>query len=437
MNKIKNLCAAGALCFAPLCVADELSTTGDFLDGVAAVVNDGVVLKSKLRTQIAQIIRQAESQAQPIPLPPADVLQEQVLERLVVDEVQLQRARRIGLQIPDQALNEALSRIAAQQNPPVPFEQLPAVIEANGMAWPVFREQLRDELTLDQLRRIDVGQRIQVAPREIRQCINDLESDVVGNSAYNLSHIIVSVEGEAGASDIIVAEDKIKDIYRQIEEGADFREMAIAYSEGPTALEGGALGWREGARVPSLFTEVLPALKKGEVSEPFRWGNSFHLVKVNDLRSALQRSEINQVKARHILITPNEIIDDATAQQRLNDAIERINNGEDFGEVAKLLSDDPGSANDGGDLGWAGPGTFVGAFETAIDALEIGEMSSVPFKSQFGWHVVEVLDRRVYDNTEELKERNCVGRIRESKLQDETQLWIRRLRDEAFVDKRI
>ncbi len=437
MNKFKNLCAAGALCFAPLCVADELSDTGEFLDGVAAIVNDGVVLKSKLRTQIAQIIRQAESQPQPIPLPPADVLQEQVLERLVIDEVQLQRARRIGLQISDQALNQALSRIAQQQNPPVSFEQLPAVIESGGLSWSVFREQLRDDLTLDQLRRIDVGQRIQVAPREIRQCIVDMESDVVGNSAYNLSHIIVSVQGEAGADEIIVAEDKINDIYQQIQDGADFREMAITYSEGPTALEGGALGWREGARVPSLFTDVLPSLDKGEVSEPFRWGNSFHLVKVNDLRSALERSEINQVKARHILVTPNEIIDDATARQRLNDAIERINNGEDFGEVAKLLSDDPGTANDGGDLGWAGPGTFVGEFQSAIDALETGEMSTEPFQSPFGWHVVEVLERRVYDNTEELKERNCIGRIRESKMQDETQLWIRRLRDEAFVDKRI
>ncbi len=436
MNKFKNLCAIGALCFAPLCVADELSGTGEFLDGVAAVVNDGVVLKSKLRSQIAQIIRQAEAQPQPIPLPPADVLQEQILERLIIDEVQLQRARRIGLQISDQALNQALARIAQQQSPPVAFEDLPAIIAADGMDWSQFRQQLRDELTLDQLRRIDVGQRIQVAPREIRQCILDLETNVVANSAYNLSHIIISVAGSAGADDIIAAEDKINEVYRQIQEGADFREMAITFSEGPTALQGGDLGWLEGQRVPSLFTDVLTTMGQGEVSEPFRWGNSFHIVKVDDLRSAMQRSEIDQVKARHILITPNEIIDDATARQRLDNAIERIEGGEDFGEIAKILSDDPGTANDGGDLGWAGPGTFVGEFQATLDSLEIGDMSQ-PFQTQFGWHVVEVLDRRVYDNTEELKERNCIGRIRESKLQDETQLWIRRLRDEAFVDKRI
>ncbi|MCH8117713.1 MAG: peptidylprolyl isomerase, partial [Proteobacteria bacterium] len=207
-------------------------------------------------------------------------------------------------------------------------------------------------------------------------------------------------------------------------------------SEGPTALEGGALGWMPGEQVPTLFIDVIATLEAGEISKPFRSASSFHLVKVNALRSALQRSEINQVKARHILVTPNEIIDDATAQQRLDDALTRIKDGEDFAELAKLLSDDPGSAVVGGDLGWAEAGSFVPEFEAMLNSMAIGDISE-PFRSPFGWHIIEVLDRRVYDNTEDEKQRRCDLRIRNDKMEEETQLWMRRLRDEAYVDKRI
>ena len=172
------------------------------------------------------------------------------------------------------------------------------------------------------------------------------------------------------------------------------------------------------------------------MSEPFRTATSVHIVKVNDMRSAVERSEINQVLVRHILIRPDEIIDDQTAEQQLRDAYNRINEGEEFGELAKLLSDDPGSANEGGELGWAGPGTFVPEFEAVVDGLEIGGLSE-PFRSQFGWHIAQLLDRRVYDNTDELKEQNCIGRIRASKYEEETILWLQRMRDEAYVELRM
>ena len=212
--------------------------------------------------------------------------------------------------------------------------------------------------------------------------------------------------------------------------------MAVRYSKGPTALERGSLGWLEGQQVPTLFTGVLQDMGKDDVSEPIRAANSIHIVKVDDLRSAIQRSEINQAKVRHILVAPDEIIDDATAQQRLEDALEKIRAGEDFAEHAKLLSDDPGSANLGGDLGWAGPDTFAPEFEAAITASEVGVVSE-PFRTQFGWHILEVTERRVYDNTEDLKQQNCILRIRNGKMEQESQLWIQRLRDEAFVQKRI
>ena len=286
---------------------------------------------------------------------------------------------------------------------------------------------MREEITLEQLRRIMVGQEIDVSDREIQQCITDLEDNVVVNSSWNLSHILINLPDGATASQIEETRKEAQDVYQQIMDGADFGEMAIRYSESDTSLRGGSLGWIEGQQIPSFFVDILTGMEAGEVSKPFRTSSSYHIVKVNELRSAIQRSEINQTHARHILITPNEIIDDATAKQQLDNALKRLEEGEDFGELAKLLSDGP-TAPVGGDLGWSDPGSFVPEFEQVMND---------PFRSPFGWHIVEVLDRRVYDNTEDLKRRNCDARIRNSKMEDETQLWMRRLRDEAFVVKRM
>ncbi len=414
--------------------AAELSETGVFLDGIAAIVNEGVVLKSQLREQTAMIIERASLADPPMQLPPPDVLREQLLERLILTEIQLQRADRIGLQISDQMLNEAIGRIAEQNN--VRFEDMPALLAQDGVDYADFRRNLREELTLDQLRRIDVGQRISVSPREIEVCIADLEGNVANDSDYNLSHILITIPESATSAQVEAAQAEADDIYRQLQEGADFRQLALSHSDAQTALEGGSLGWMKGNQLPTLYTDIVIALQAGEVSEPFRSASSFHIVKVNELRSAIQRSEVDQVNVRHILVIPNEIIDDETAKQQLEDALERIADGEEFGEIAKLLSDDPGSGSLGGDLGWAGPGTFAPEFQAVVDETEIGGISE-PFKTMFGWHVLEVLDRRVYDNTEDVKRSNCIMRIRNSKMEDETQLWLRRIRDEAYVDTRV
>ena len=419
------------LAAAPLTVADELSETGEFLDGVVAIVNDGVVLKSQLRDETALIRKRAQEQG--FQLPPANVLEEQVLERLILTEIQLQRANQIGLSVSDQMLNDSIARMAQQAG--IPFDQMPAALASDGIDYADFRRGMRDEITLEQLRRIMVGQEIDVSDREIEQCITDLEDNVVVNSSWNLSHILINLPDGATAAQIEETRKQSQGIYEQIIDGADFGEMAIRYSQSDTSLRGGSLGWIEGQQIPSFFVDILADMNAGDISEPFRTSSSYHIVKVNELRSAIQRSEINQTKARHILITPNEIIDDATAKQQLENALERIEEGEDFGELAKLLSDGP-TAPVGGDLGWSDPGSFVPEFERVLDDLEIGEISE-PFRSPFGWHIVEVLDRRVYDNTEDLKRRNCDARIRNSKMEDETQLWMSRLRDEAFVVKRL
>jgi peptidyl-prolyl cis-trans isomerase SurA len=420
------------LLIAPVAVSEELSETGEFLDGIAAVVDEGVVLKTQLRDQLATITERAREQG--MQLPPAEVLEEQVLERLILTEIQLQRANRIGLQISDQMLNQSIAQIAAQNN--VAFEDMPRLLAEDGLDYAEFRRTLRAEIAIDQLRRIEVGQSINVSDREIEQCIADLEGNVVANSEYELSHILLTMAESASADEVAEVETLANQIHAQLLNGADFRELAIRYSKGPTALEGGSLGWIQGQQVPTLFVDVLQDMEAGDVSEPIRAASSFHIVKIDNLRSAVQRSEVNQAKVRHILIQPNEIIDDATAKQRLDEALEKIRAGEDFGEQAKLLSDDPGSANLGGDLGWAGPGVYAPEFEQVIEASETGVVSD-PFRTQFGWHILEVVDRRVYDNTEDLKRRNCDMKIRNSKMEQESQQWIQRLRDEAFVDKRI
>lgn len=432
MFKFKGLCAIAALAAAPLTVAEELSDTGEFLDGVAAIVNDGIVLKSQFFSELESI--RATAAEQSIPLPPENILREQVMERVIMTEIQLQRADMIGLEISDEILNQIISDLAREGGHTI--AELPAIIEADGGDYASFRRQIRQDVTLEQLKRIELNQIIYVSPTEIEQCIADLETNVVVNSEYNLSHILLQVPTAASQSDIEEIMATADQIVARARDGADFRELAVRYSESSTSFEGGSLGWLEGERVPTIFTEILGPLGSGDVSEPFRTANSVHIVKVNDMRSAVERSEINQVLVRHILVRPDEIIDDETAEQQLRDAYRRINDGEDFGELAKLLSDDPGSANDGGELGWAGPGTFVPVFEAIVDDLDVGELSE-PFRSQFGWHIAQLLDRRVYDNTEELKQQNCVSRIRAGKFEEETLLWLQRMRDGAYVEIRM
>ena len=433
MNKIKYFYAAA--CLAPCAfAAEELSTTGDMLDGIAAIVNEGVVLKSELAVQTDAISKRALAADPPMRLPPPNVLEEQVLESLIVKRIQLQRADRIGIQISDQMLNSAIATIAEQNN--VKFEDLPRMLEADGMSYTAYRREIREQLLLDQLKRIDVIGRISVAPREIEHCLKDFEDNVIANSEYDLSHIFISVADARTSEDYAESETEAMYVHTQLQSGADFAEMAVRYSDRENALSGGEMGWRKGDQLPTIYADVVGSMTAGEYSDPIRAVSGYHIVKVNELRGVSRRSEVQQTRLRHILITPDEIIDDATAEQQLKEAVVQIISGDDFGELAKLLSDDPGSVNEGGDMGWSSPGAFVPEFEEIANDAEIGVISA-PFKSRFGWHILEVMERRMYDNTDEIKESSCIQRVRNGKLEEETELWLRRIRDEAFVDIRI
>ena len=412
--------------------AKELSTTGEMLDGIAAIVNEGVVLKSQLQKEIKTITLRASQED--MQLPSEDIIQEQVLESLIVEEIQLQRAERIGLQLSDQILNSTIANISQQNN--IPFEKLPEALAAEGIDYAEYRRDIRKNLILEQLRDIEVIRKITVSPREIDVCLEDFEDGVVSDSEYDLSHILISAPESATIEDFTTIEREAEDIHEQLIAGANFGEIAIEFSDSQTGLDGGSLGWRKGSELPTIFSDIVKSLKVGEISRPYRTKSGFHIVKINDLRSTFSRSEVEQMKVRHILVVPNEIIDNETAKQKLTDAQREIQDGKNFSDIATILSEDPGSKDSGGDMGWVNPGTFVEEFENVAKNLEIGIVSE-PFRSRFGWHILEVLGRRTHDNTEERKESICSNSIRNSKFTDEVELWLRRIRDEAYVEIRI
>jgi peptidyl-prolyl cis-trans isomerase SurA len=399
------------------------------LDSIAAVVNDGVVLQSELDQEITSITERLANSS--TPMPPLDILNQQILERLVVQQIQLQRAARTGIEISDEALNDALGTIAQRNG--VSLIQLPQMLAGEGVNYAMFRKDIRKQMIIERLRQRDVLSRIAVSDREIT---NYLERESLENSTdYKLSHILISVPAGATSLEIGASEDNIIDIYEQLLDGADFAELAVTYSNGQQALEGGSIGWRKGSELPTLFADVVPAMQAGDISEPIRGGSGFHLIKLDELRGLSQTLE-DQSQIRHILIKTSEIKDSDTAKQQLLEIREQIVGGESFITVATAVSEDPGSAAKGGDLGWTGTGVFVPEFQTMADSLPIGELSE-PFASPFGWHILEVTGRRTYDTTAEIQNRQAVMAIRNAKFEEETELWVRRIRDEAFVEYRL
>jgi peptidyl-prolyl cis-trans isomerase SurA len=409
----------------------DLSDTGVRIDGIAAVVNDGVVLLSELEEQTALIIQRL--QADNTPLPPQNLLIEQILERLVLDQIQLQRAERYGIQIPDEALNRALSDIARRNE--TTLANLPQLLARDGIDYLAFRQDMRRQMTIEQLRQRDVVSRISVTPRELEDYLEREENSKYRNLRYKISHILIAMPSAATPDDINSANKSADDIYEQLAAGADFAELAVAYSDAQNALEGGDLDWRDGESLPSLFAGVVPEMEIGDISKPFRSSSGFHLVKVDNIEGGKPIIE-DQVHARHILMKTNEILDNDNIRQKLEQIRAGILGGDEFESIAKAVSEDPGSAINGGDLGWAGPGTFVPAFEAVVSELEIDQISE-PFQSPFGWHIVQLLELRTHDKTEDVKRERGMIAIRDGKIVEETELWLRQMRDESFIEYRL
>jgi peptidyl-prolyl cis-trans isomerase SurA len=406
----------------------ELSSTGEFLDSVVAIVNDGIVLRSELENQLSLIISNLEQQGGQ--LPPIETIRENLLERLILERIQLQRADRYGIRVTDEILNNAIANVASNNN--VSFEEFPAVLAQEGISYNDYRSELRQQLTIEQLRQREVISRIAVTESELDSFLVFQKEQDALNYDYNLSHILIPTSSRAGTKEIASKESLIYEIQEIINEGGDFAQLAKENSKGQQAASGGNLGWMKGNQLPEIFIKVTSQLQSGELSQPFQTTSGFHLLKLNEIKGNDPILE-EQIQVRHILIKTNEVLDDSAAEEKLKTIRQQIVDEGNFGAVAAAVSEDIGSAQDGGDMGWAPQGFFVPEFEEIAYALEENEISQ-PFRSRYGWHIIQYLGKRIFDNTEEIQKRKAISAIRNSKLSNEIEIWSRELRDEAFVE---
>ena len=419
-----GLCASG--------VATQ-ATAGVELDRVVAVVNDDIISASELDARLGRV-REQLRQSGTAP-PPPDALRRQVLERLILRRLQLQIARNSGMRVDDESLNRTILRIAEQNE--LTLREFRDAVERDGHDFARFREEIRDDILIAEVRRRRVENQINISQGDIDDYISMMESrgTEADRHRYRIGHILIAVPDGASSEEIGEARGRAERVLEELRAGADFANMAVTHSDGQKALEGGDLGWRLASDLPTMLADAVLRLETGDVSEPVRSASGFHLVKLVD-RQGSQRQMIRQTLARHILITLDALTDNAEARRQLGVLRERIVNGEDFGELARIHSDDPGSASRGGELGWIDPGNTVPVFERTMDSLAPGAISE-PFRSRFGWHLVQVLERRDRDATETSRRAEARRRLRSRKIEENTQAWLRRVRGEAYVEYRL
>jgi|TARA_X000000368_G_scaffold109241_1_gene85011 peptidyl-prolyl cis-trans isomerase SurA len=400
----------------------------ELLDRVVAVVDSGVIMETQLNSRVEEVLKRLQSNK--AELPPLNLLEEQVLDRLIIEEIQMQIADRAGIKISDSELNQTLARIASQNN--LSLEEFRVTLEQEGDSYKVFRQTIRKELIIQRVQRGKVGSRVDISEQEIENFINSEEGRTELAEQYDVQHILISVEGGLNETETIAIKQKAQDVLKRIEEGESFEKLAATYSSGQKALEGGFLGWRTSAELPTLFSETVSSLKIGETSDLIRSGAGFHILRLNDKRGNTVKF-MDQTLARHILVQPSEIRTEKQAELLIKDIHKRLLDGEDFKQLARQYSEDPGSKMDGGNLGWANPGEYDPAFEKTLNATKIGEIAS-PVQSSFGWHVIEVLDRRNEDVSQEQQKNRAYQIIYERKFEQELQSTLIELRAEAYVD---
>ncbi|MBL8451836.1 MAG: peptidylprolyl isomerase [Zoogloea sp.] len=403
------------------------------VDRIVAVVNSEVITRADLRMRVAQVTRQLSRQG--TPLPAADVLEKQVLERQIIERLQLQLAAETSLRIDDVTLDRAVGRIADSNR--LSMTEFRKALEKDGLSWERFREEVRNEMLLTRVREREVEARIVVSDAEVSNFLAHPEN-TVGQEEYNLSHILFRAPEGATPEQLARLRAKAEDVAARIGRGEPFDKLAASYSDAPDALTGGNLGWRSAERLPGLFAEAVASLKPGETTAILRSAAGFHIVRVVDRKGGSQSgvpAQVQQTRARHILIKTSEVLTDADARRRLTDLRERVvQGGASFADLARIHSADL-SASKGGDLGWIYPGDTVPEFEQAMDALKPGELSQ-PIQSPFGWHLIQVEDRRVQDVSDERKRGAARNALRERKSDEAYQDWLRQLRDRAYVEYR-
>lgn len=400
------------------------------VDHIVAVVGNEVITYNELRARLDTALAQLKKQG--TPLPSQDVLEHQMLERLIMDRAQWQYAKETGLQIDDNQLDQAIGRIAA--NNKMSVEQFQQALERDGIHYDKFREEIRGEMLTVRLREREVDNKLVISDGEIDNYLANQKVD--GSSAeYQLAHILLRAPESASPEQLQKLRLRGEEALKRARAGESFAQLTAAFSDAPDALKGGDLGWRPLSRLPALYAEAASHLQPGEVSDLLRSSAGFHIVKLLDKRDSSAPASVQQTHARHILVRINEVVSEADARHKLETVRERILNGVDFAEQARLYSQD-GSAAKGGDLGWLNPGDTVPEFERAMDALKIGELSPV-IKSPFGMHLIQVLDRRERDVSVERQRGVARQALRERKLDDAYQDWLRQLRDRTYVENRL
>ena len=401
------------------------------LDRIVAVVNDQVITRRDLDERVTTVLTQLRKQG--TPLPPRDVLEKQVLERMIFNQVQLQYAKETGLRVDDATLEKTLSRIAEDSK--LTPAQLRAALEKDGISFNKFREDIREEITIARVREREVDNKITVADSEVDNFLSTRQIQEGKADEYNVSHILVSVPEQASPERLQERRARAEQALAQIKGGADFRQVAASFSDAPDAVQGGALGWRETTRLPTIFAEAVKGLNAGESSGVLRSPNGFHILRVNERRGQGAPLIVSQTHARHILIKTSELVSESDAKGRAVKLKERLDNKADFAELARLQSEDSSAAR-GGDLGWLSPGDTVPEFEKAMDALKPGQLSEA-VRSPFGWHLIQVLERRNQDMSQQQLRLRARQALREQKADEAHQEWVRQLRDKAFVDYRL
>jgi peptidyl-prolyl cis-trans isomerase SurA len=426
-NLTPILLLAGTLALA--ITGQALAAPVQDLDRIVAVVDDDVIMASELDREIARLTQKARLAGQA--MPPDSVVREKTLERLVLLKLQLAAAERAGINITPEALDRAISNIAKRNK--LSVEQMRDALAAEGIDFDRYREQLKTDLTLSQLRNREVLSRIRITTDEIDDYLGS-QDDPAGRQAVLLRHILIAVPKDADQTQVERARAKAESLLDRLREGADFAALAEAESDGRQAANGGELGWMRSNQVPSLFAEAVGQLGRGEVAGPLKSGSGYHLVQLADFKGG-ERAVINQTRVRHILVTPNELVSDNEARIRLEQLRERISGGDDFATLARSHSDDKGSAIKGGELGWVSPGDLVPPFEEAMNQMAVNELSQ-PVRSRFGWHLIQVLERRQHDATDEVRRNKARQALREQKAAEATRLYLRQLRNEAYVELR-
>jgi len=394
------------------------------LDSVVAIVDEDIILSSEVRDRVQQI--KASATQRGMELPDDETLIQETLDRLILESIQLQLADRYGIRIPDAQLDQSMARVAAQNR--LTLEQFRDALTQNGQSYLQMREALRDELAIQRVQQGSVMRDINITEREIDNFMATEEGEAMIEPEYRVIQALVSVSRSDSKDERTAKEDFVDGVLANILAGADFSE-AVSVIE-PYAFRGGDLGWRKLSDIPSMFSEIVPSLKPGQTGK-VQSSSGLHLVHLAEARG-IERL-VEQTNVRHILVKPNEVLDDDAAREFIASLKQRIESGEDFAELAKEHSDDIGSAQEGGELGWTNPGQMVPEFETAMAGAEIGVITD-PVRSEFGWHILEVTDRRTEDFAEQVRRNQVANFLRESKYEEELENWLREIREEAFVD---